>query len=196
MRAWKQMLVLFATATCCALAPIAARATPISYNFTVTATTGPLAGTSSSGTFTYDSSVVPAILPADVNQTGLLTDLAFVWDGISYDETTANTGSLGFDAAGVLSFAFFGTDCGTGTCTVPPGTEAWSASTLGSPLGFFFYAIAGGPEETFQGRVSVSGPVRVPEPGTLTLLALGLAGLGFLRRRHAHPSAGRGLSSS
>jgi len=32
-----------------------------------------------------------------VNQANLFTDFAFSWNGIVYDETTANTGKLTFD---------------------------------------------------------------------------------------------------
>ena len=51
----------------------AAKAAPITYDFTVTGTSGPLNGTAAHGTFSYDSS---SIVPRGANQaTGLLTSL-------------------------------------------------------------------------------------------------------------------------
>jgi hypothetical protein len=42
-----------------ALLPCTAAADPVNYSFEVTATTGPLSGTSASGTFSFDSSIIP-----------------------------------------------------------------------------------------------------------------------------------------
>ena len=177
MRTWRAVVGLLALSYF-ALIPLTVSATPITYAFTATATTGPLAGTSSSGTFTYDTSSIPAILPGTNAATGLLTALNFIWDGISYDATTANTGSLGFDGAGNLTFAFFGTSCGVGVCSIPAGEQWWASPGVG----FFFYGVPG-VAGAFQGFSTLTGRVAVPEPGTLALLGLGLAGLGFARRK-------------
>src|SRR5215472_15642660 len=100
-----------------------ANASPITYDFTVTATSGPLSGTIEHGTFSYDSS---SIVPGGINQAaGLLTGLSFVWNGISYDQTTANTGDLRFDASGHLTEALFGTDCSAGgNCQLVDGDNS------------------------------------------------------------------------
>ncbi len=175
MRTWRASLGLLALSYF-ALIPLTVTATPITYGFTVTATSGPLAGASASGTFTYDTS---SILPGATNAgTGLLTALNFTWDGISYDATTANTGSLGFDAAGNLTFAFFGTSCGVGVCSIPAGEQWWASPGVG----FLFYGVPG-VAGAFQGFSTLTGRVAVPEPGMLALLGLGLAGLGFARRK-------------
>jgi hypothetical protein len=73
-------------------------ASPITFSFSVTATSGPLDGITENGTFTYDSS---SIIPGGANDNvGLLTDLNFTWNGITYNQTTANTGFLAFDSSG------------------------------------------------------------------------------------------------
>jgi hypothetical protein len=145
-----------------------------------TGTSGPLIGVSSTGTFTYDDSIVPAVLPAFVQQSGLLTDLDFTWDGVIYDETTANTGELDFDSTGNLVGAAFGDDCSPGICSVSSGSGP--NFFVNSFFNSFVYSSAG-IEDVFQGTVSLAGPLAVPEPATLALLGLGMAGLGFSRRR-------------
>ncbi|HET7133656.1 MAG TPA: hypothetical protein VFJ95_15490, partial [Gammaproteobacteria bacterium] len=105
--------------------PLAGHATPITYDFTVNGgPTGALAGVTASGYFSFDSSIIPAGAGLR-GLTGLLTDLAFTWNGIFYDETTANTGSLSFDANGTLTGAIFGTACKPGGCDVSSRAIGW-----------------------------------------------------------------------
>jgi hypothetical protein len=171
--------------------PAPGTATPITIPFYVTATSGPLNGTIETGSFTYDSS---SMVPGGGlnNNTGLLTALNFTWDGITYNQTTANTGSLGFDAAGLQS-ALFGNDCFAGGCqfaTIPPASpkELW---VVIYPTEFDYEIGATG--ATGTGTVTPGIPPTVPEPPTLTLLGAALAGLFLFRsqasrwdRRH-HP---------
>lgn len=159
-----------------ALAAVPAQATPRTYSFDVTATDGPLAGVSATGTFTFDDSIIPAG-GGMVKGTSLLTDLNFTWNGIAYDETTANTGWLTFDAAGILTDPTFGTDCtGTG-CTVHGGTNEWYFTDFS-----FDYAVLGVDGSYHTHDLSFER-VDVPEPATLLLLAAGLLGLRVTRRR-------------
>ena len=156
----------------------AAIASPITYEFTVTASDGALAGIVAHGDFTFDSS---SITPGAQNAAaGLFTSLNLTWDGIAYTEATANTGSLTFDAGGALIGALFGTQCFPGFCTGSGGTEGWTVST---PL--FLYTTTGS-EVGFTGTATLAA---VPEPAALLLVAAGLAALGVSRR--ARGSAGR-----
>ena len=114
----------------------AAQAAPITYDFTVTGTSGPLNGTAAHGTFSYDSS---SIVPRGANQaTGLLTSLSFSWNGISYDQTTANTGDLRFDLSGNLTQAQFGSNCSSFGCSLTFGSNSviahptWASGCRGS----------------------------------------------------------------
>ena len=161
-----------------ALLPQAAVATPITYDFAVAATSGPLAGATATGSFTFDSSSIPASLPGSNSATGLLTALTFTWDGIAYGPATANTGWLTFDAAGELATAGFGTNCGAGFCvvTVGPADQWYAVGTM------FAYAFPGAPGLGF-GTVEMRPRAAVPEPASVALLALALAAMAASRRR-------------
>ena len=154
----------------------AANASQITYNFTATATSGPLSGTVEHGTFSYDSS---SIIPGGINAAaGLLTSLSFSWNGISYDQTTANTGDLRFDANGHLTQALFGTDCSAGgNCQLVDGQDSW----FGLTGGFFTYSVPDG----LGGGGSFTAVLAVPapEPTTLALLGLGCVLVGAARHR-------------
>ena len=137
----------------------------VNYDFSVTATSGPLVGVTAVGTFAFDSSIIPlggGFLP----QLNLLSDLNFTWHGITYDETTANTGFLNFDAAGNLIGVAFGTIPNAGGVAVHGGEEGWLVVSSGGSK-YFQYAFSG--QDTFIGGGTFSvkrvGPVPVDFDG-------------------------------
>jgi hypothetical protein len=166
--------------------PIEATASPITYAFAVNGgPTGPFAGVTSSGFFTFDDSILPPG-GGTLDQANLFTDFAFTWNGISYDESTANTGRLTFDASGALDpMSFFGNNCGPGVCGVLQGTNEWyfQLAVEGIYFGYGIPLVVG--IQTGSGTVSLQSSA-VPEPGTLVLIGFGLGGIGFVRRKRAH----------
>jgi hypothetical protein len=155
-------------------------ADPLSYDFTWVATTGPLAGMSATGTFEFDSAIVPATgIGVSVDAEGLFTAFEFTWNGVSYDETTVNTGRLVF-SNGELILANFGTNCTAGPCMIAPGSDDWFSRTLriNDPNGSFAY---GGPNDQTTGRAAFFSTV--PEPGSLVLVIVGLFTFAVTRTR-------------
>src|SRR6185436_7601697 len=140
-----------------------ARASTIIYSFSVIATDGPLNGTTASGTFSFDSS---SVVPGGINSaTGLLTSLDFTWNGITYNQTTANTGALAFSPSGALIEIVFGSFCFPSICLPKNGQESWG----GSLPTIFRYTLAPNFGRTFDGLGSFS-LLAVPEPSTLLSL--------------------------
>lgn len=197
---------------------LVAWATSRTYDFTVTipneAFNGPLAGASGTGSFTFDESLIPATGFGSVTGSALFTDFSFFWNGISYDETTANATSLGFGGVpfllpelfGQLTSFVFGNHChdpqAPGTCFVISNTNDWRATQAVSVdpdshvvtiASTFFYAFPGAPGQFGVGRTSSqpNGPVQIalratpiPEPPAYTLLLVGVALLAVLASRH------------
>src|SRR5262249_16349568 len=99
---------------------------PVTYDFTVTATNGPLSGTVADGSFTFNGSLAPSGGGA-LTEPGLFSSLSFTWDGVTYDASAANTGDLVFNASGGLIFAEFGNDCSSAPCSAVsmPGSKDW-----------------------------------------------------------------------
>ena len=104
-----------------ALLAASANASPVTYDFTVTATSGPLSGVTATGSFTFDSSLE---VPKEFDQTVPLKSLHFTWNGITYSAATANIGNLLFDSSGALKSADFGDHC-HGGCGVAHNTNDW-----------------------------------------------------------------------
>lgn len=156
----------------------AAEATPITYNFAVQVTSGPLSGNAQSGSFSYDSSSIVSGGGYNSNS-GLLTAFNFNFNGIAYDASTANTGLLGFNPDGKLSSFYISSNCPL--CTFVPDTDNFTLTAL-SPNGFFYSTAS--PVGFGYGEVTSSpAGVPVPEPGTLGLFGFGLLLLGGVAAR-------------
>ena len=148
-----------------------AKAVPIGHTFSVTATSGPLAGVTENGTFTYDSSI---ILPNGLINGVSLTHLNFTWNSVTYNETTANTGYLIFDAVGNLLWITFGPACpALGGCQITYFTNSWwITSGVDGVTGNFVYAtpeidVAKGTAEVFSITTT-----NIPEPSSLALFSV------------------------
>lgn len=161
-----------------------ASASPISYQFAASANTGPLTGVTSVGTFSFDSSIVPAS-GGVVDDANLFSQLSFTWGGMTFSAATANTGELQFNSSGIVVGALFGTSCGPSGfgCGVTAGTHDWEFFLNPAPGNRGFdYAIPADPLNTFfqLGGVTLTGPLPVPTPGTLPLLSAALGALGLI----------------
>lgn len=164
--------------------PLVANAAPLTFNFTVTGgDSGPLAGVSSSGYFTIDDSIIPEF-GGDVIGGGLFQDFAFTWNGVSYSALTAQSSYLSFDFFGSLFGWGFGSDCPNTDqvgCQASSGQNSWLIDYTR-----FFYGLSQVKDQFYEGTAIVArrqANVDVPEPGTLALLALGLAATWFGSRR-------------
>jgi hypothetical protein len=164
--------------------PCAAPAAPITYDFTVDGgPDGPLAGVTSSGFFTFDDSIIPA--GAGVLTGSFFTDFGFSWNGVAYDETTAESGALRFDASGALDGWLFGSNCSGGTCFLLPGFDRWAVVTTVNFGDVFAYTLAGS-EIVYSVPFAATVTPRVTpvsEPGTLALFGLMPLMLVALRQR-------------
>jgi len=152
-----------------------AHADTVIYDFEVTATHGELVGNHATGTFSFDDSIIPSG-GGSLNQVNLLTDLNFTWHGIVYDQNTANTGWLTFDASESLIDVGFGNHCASGSCTIVAGYEQWIVSKS-----IFYYSISGG-SSVWGGTSRVQPGVAVPEPSLMVLLGISMMSVAGLRR--------------
>lgn len=178
------------------------------YDFTVTVASGPLAGTVATGSLSFDESLIPAGGFGRVVGTGLLTSFSFLWNGIAYNEGTADATTLGFGGypalgsrqPGELTSFVIGNHCrdpqAPDTCLVLNNSNDWRGR-MG--LAFdpdlpgvrqesdFYFAL---PSEvtTFAIGPSSPGPIQitaVPEPSSYALLIAGLCGIFALTSRRS-----------
>ena len=177
------MAALLAVVAASALPPPASAAL-VTRQFEFSSTDGPLQFGPNIGSFTYDDSIAPAG-GGFVLASGLFSDLDVAFGSFTFDETTANSGWLQFDAGGGLIEAHFGNNCGAGVCVITGGQQQWwiRVGIPGTTNDFVYSGFEGATDIhwTLANRLLDNA---VPEPGSLALLSLALAALAGVRRRH------------
>lgn len=177
-----------------AFGSVAAAATPITVDFSVTSNdlSNPAYGTGVVGTgyFTFDDSLIPASGTGHLGNpiVSLPTvDFFFSWFGVTFNESNAQIAVLDF-SNGVLTDWMIGGSFRPASC----GFLTYACTSSGGGAPDFDGFASGGIAMTDGKRpgLAYGRPVQwsvrgenVPEPGTLALFGISALGLVFLRRR-------------
>lgn len=153
--------------------PFGAQAALVTYDFTVTATSGSLAEDTASGSMSFDDSLL-SVPNTNHSQPGLLSDLAFTWKGTTFDASTANTGQISSGTAGQLLAVGFGDNCSNGGCTtsVADPNDWFVAYSFADHTGRFAYADSAG---SYVSSDVTFTPVPTPLPASGWLLLSAIA---------------------
>jgi hypothetical protein len=172
----------FALFTILAVAP--AHAVLITVNFTVAgAANDPVnAGTTASGSFSFDSSIIP---PAGGTLLSPVTSgFNFTWDGTSWTDATASCLEIEFDAAGNLTrWYMYGDPSDSFMITFPDPVDDFqmSASSSGSE----FRYVREGAELTYRSTLTYTIDTgSAPEPTPWMLAGVGLLAMMSTASRH------------
>jgi hypothetical protein len=192
----------FLIASLLVLAASSANAIPVRYDFTITLDniqgTQPGSGSSNgSGFVVFDDALAiggpPGGLVGDMNTPLPTIDLSFDWFGMHFDETNGTLGGLYLDSFGAITgWSIDGlvppNSCGNSFQCVQWGTTDFSllaanASVIGG-TGTALLTQAGVNGVAVGNVLWIQTPVSsVPEPATLGLMLLGVAGAAFRRRK-------------
>jgi hypothetical protein len=177
-----------------------ASASIVTWDFTATATAGPLSGTSASGSFSYDSSILTD-QGATYYQPNILTSLSFTWQGVSYDTTNTATPFIAsglfnppltsaqfaaLDPSEQFGSIMFGNDCAPTACLINDSNpQDWFIS-INKTWNVVQFGYTDGTNSYIFNNIDYSyvAPVPLPASAWLLLTAL-LPGAGLLLRRNA-----------
>jgi PEP-CTERM motif len=160
-----------------------ALADDVDYDFVLNWQTGPLTGTTSIGSFAFDSSL--AVPNAVYLGTASLTAFSLSVGSTVYDLADVSIGYLFFDANADLRLLGLGTDCSPGSCGLLPHDPPnfFLGYDPQSQLDKFFAVISPADAEQSYATGTLQLAAPIPEPSTMALLLAGGGLLAWRRRK-------------
>ena len=148
-----------------------ASADSVTVHFTAYPDPADVLNSPSSGTFAYDTSLIPPGGGQLQDPHGLdpsRISISFLWGGAAYDNSNAGVGTLRFAPDGTLEFWVLG--------GLALNIFGYTVAPAGSVIDDFHMTPAGwnytlrGIAGSFQGRVEADTPSTVPEPSSMILI--------------------------